>query len=473
MNNSQRPANRHLPTWSGRTRRKTSGLLIGAFWLLSSYGSAQELTRGDSKSLAPTAAESTLANWSLHAQNTDVVQGVTGFDSPYRGPNSLTPDQTRETVTVTLFIARRLWDGAVVFINPEYAQGQGLNLTHGVAGFPNGEATKAGSLPGKFDIERLVFSQTVGFGGEQEDVPDGPNRVAGKQDINRLTITLGKFAASDYFDDNAYNHDDRTQFLNWSIWESGAWDYPADAKGYTYGLVLEYNRKWWALRYGALGMTRVANGIAVDSNIGHSLGQVAEFEGRYALFGDHPGKVRLLGFANHAHMGVYRDALDDLRGNSNLGAPDITRSRSYRWKYGGAINVEQSITGDLGAFVRLSLDDGRTETWEFTEIDRSAAFGLSLKGTRWGRADDTVGLAGVINGLSVDHRDFLAAGGAGILLGDGHLSYAPEEILELYYDAKLFSFMRLMLDYQFVNNPGYNSDRGPIDVLSARLHVEY
>ena len=458
-------------TRSGAVLLQACGLWVGLF-CLSTSAFAQELTRDDGKVLAPAAADEKLANWSLHAQNTDVVQSLPDFDSPYRGPNSLTPNQTRETVTVTLFVARRLWDGAAILIDPEYAQGQGLNGTHGVAGFPNGEATKAGSLRGKIDIERLVFSQVFGFGGEQEDVPDALNRVAGKQDIDRFTVVAGKFAASDYFDDNTYSHDDRTQFLNWSLWESGAWDYPADSKGYTYGLVLEYNRKWWALRYGALSLTRVANGIAMASNVGQTLGQVAEFEGRYTLFGQ-PGKTRLLGFANHAHMGVYRDALDALRADPALGTPDLARSRDYRWKYGGAINVEQAITADLGAFLRLSLDDGRTETWEFTEIDRSAALGLSLKGTRWHRADDTVALAGVINGLSVDHRDFLAAGGTGILLGDGRLNYAPEGILEFYYDAKLVSFAHLMLDYQFINAPGYNADRGPVSALAARLHLEY
>ncbi len=452
----------------GTFLRMVCGILTGLTGLAIS-GHSQELTRDD-KALDPVEKS---ANWNLHAQNTDITESVPDFDSPYRGPNSLTPDQTRETITLTLFVTRRLWNGAAIFIDPEYAQGQGLNGTHGVAGFPNGEATKAGSLRGKIDIERLALSQVFGLGGEQEDVPDGPNRLAGKQDIHRLTVTAGKIAASDYFDDNTYSHDDRTQFLNWSLWESGAWDYPADSKGYTYGLVLDYNRKDWAFRYGALSMTRIANGIAMASNITQTLGQVAEFEGRYTLFGGQPGKVRLLGFANHAHMGVYRDALDELREDPSMGAPDLARSRAYRWKYGGAVNVEQAITEDLGAFLRLSLDDGRTETWEFTEIDRSAAFGLSLKGKRWGRADDTIALAGVINGLSVDHRDFLAAGGMGILLGDGHLDYGPEGILEFYYDAKVFSFAHLMLDYQFINHPGYNADRGPANALGARLHVEY
>jgi high affinity Mn2+ porin len=449
-------------------------------WLAHGAG-AQELTRDDSKTAAAPAPEAPVAaGWSFHAQNTDVVQGVTDFDSPYVGPSSLTPNQTRETVTLTLFVARDLWPGAVAVINPEYAQGQGLSRTHGVAGFPNGEATKAGSIPGKVDIERLFLSQTIGFGGEQEDVPDGINRVAGKQDVSRLTLTAGKFAASDYFDDNSYNHDDRTQFLNWSVWESGAWDYPADSKGYTYGLVTEFNQKLWAVRYGALALPRVANGIALASNITQTLGQVVELEGRYTLFGGQPGKVRLLGFANHAHMGLYSAALAELRADPALGSADITLSRAYRWKYGGALNFEQAIADDLGVFLRLSADDGRTESWAFTDIDRSAALGLSLKGKRWSRADDIVGLAGVINGLSAEHQSFFEAGGTGLLIGDGRLNYEPEEIIEFYYDAKVPTFVKVvplsasvMFDYQFINHPAYNADRGPANVVGARLHVDY
>ena len=447
---------------------------------LAPFVRGQELTREDGKTVAAPAAEPAPAVWSLHAQNTDIVQGVSDFDSPYRGPNSLTPDQTRETVTVTLFLARQLWPGAMVAINPEYAQGQGLNLAHGVAGFPNGEASKAGSIPGKVDIERLYFSQTIGFGGEQEDIPDGRNQPATKKDVSRLSVTFGKLAASDLFDDNAYVHDPRAEFLNWSLWESGAWDYPADAKGYTYGLVLEFNQKNWALRYGALGEPRVANGLAIASNITQELGQVVELEERYTLLGGHAGKVRLLFFANHAHMGDLRDALDLMRAQPGLDATSaLLQTREYRYKFGGAVNFEQALTDDLGAFLRLSMNDGRTETWAFTDIDQSAAFGLSLKGVRWSRPGDTVGLAGVINGLSVDHRDYFAAGGTGLLIGDGRLNYSPEGIMELYYEAQLtpkdfkYGTATLMLDYQFINNPGYNADRGPANIVGARLHLDY
>ena len=244
--------------------------------------------------------------------------------------------------------------------------------------------------------------------------------------------------------------------------------------------MLEFNQKNWELRYGAFGEPRVANGLAVASNITQELGQVVELEERYTLLGGHAGKVRLLFFANHAHMGNLRDALDLLRAQPGLDATSaLLQTRDYRYKIGGAVNFEQAITDDLGAFLRLSMNDGRTESWAFTDIDQSAAFGLSLKGTRWSRPEDTVGLAGVFNGLSVDHRDYFAAGGTGVLVGDGRLNYSPEGIMELYYEAQLtpkdFKYGRatLMLDYQFINNPGYNADRGPANIVGARLHLDY
>lgn len=412
--------------------------------------------------------------WSLHIQNTSIVQGVTNFPSPYVGDNSLTPHQTRETITVTVFFAVQPWKGAMLVINPEFAQGQGLNLAHGVAGFPNGEATKAGSMTGKLDLERVYLSQVIGLGGEQEEVPAGRNQLAGKRDISRLTFTLGKCAANDFFDDNTFAHDPRTQFINWSIWESAAWDFPADAKGYTIGAAVELNQKTWALRYGAYLLPRVANGLALESNPARALAQVVEFERRYSLGRERVGKLRLLAFANHANMGSYRDAVNQFHANPAAGPADITLSRASRWKYGGAVTLEQEITADLGAFLRLSLNDGATESWAFTEVDRSAAFGVSLKGTRWSRSSDTVGLGFALNGLSGAHRDYLAAGGLGILLGDGRLRYRPEKILECYYDVKLpLKYTNLMFGYQLVGAPGYNAQRGPANIFSARFHFEY
>jgi high affinity Mn2+ porin len=464
-----------------RRHRITNGKILGASALLAALSLAPVVNAGSTESNPSGSADATddqkndasPQKWSLHFQNTDIIQGVTNFSSPYVGANSLTPSQSRETVTATFFFACRLWQGSTLVVNPEYAQGQGLNLTHGVAGFPNGEATKAGSLPGKVDIARIYLSQVIGFGGEQEDVADAKNQLVGKRDISRLTISFGKCAADDFFDDNTFTHDPRNQFLNWSIWESAAWDYPADAKGYTAGAVVELNQKMWALRYGAFLMPRVANGISLQTNLARALGEVVEYEQRYSIPGDHIGKVRLLAYVNHANMGSYQDAIDEFRANPTAPA-NITLSRASRLKYGGAINVEQELTQDLGIFLRLSLNNGATESWAFTEVDRSAALGVAIKGIRWGRSKDTVGLCGVVNGLSSVHAQYLADGGLGILLGDGRLRYGPEQIIETYYDAKLpLKYANIMLGYQFIRNPGYNSQRGPANVLSARFHVEF
>ena len=413
------------------------------------------------------------AQWSFHLQNTDIVQGMGGFRSPYSGDNSLTPHQVRETVSFTLFMGARLWDGGALFFNPEYAQGQGLNQTLGVAGFPNGEAQKAGKIPGTFYAARLYFQQTIGLGGETEPVADGKNQIAGTQDVSRLTIRLGKMASSDFLDDNTYSHDARAQFWNWSVWESGAWDYPADVKGYTEGLLLEWNEKNWTLRAGSYLMPKVPNGADLDPRFWKSFGDVAELERRYTL-GDHPGKVRIMGFANRANSARYGEATAH---PGSDGLPGVAEDSALRVKYGAALGFEQEIAAGLGGFLRLSANDGHTQSAAFTDIDRSVALGLSLKGTGWGRPDDTAALAGVINGLTKVHQAYLAAGGKGILVGDGTLSYRPEQILEASYDIKLVQrgswASHLALDYQLISNPGYNSDRGPAHIFGVRLHTEF
>ena len=413
------------------------------------------------------------AQWSFHLQNTDIVQGVGGFRSPYSGDNSLTPSQVRETVSVTLFVGARLWDGGALFFNPEFAQGQGLNQTLGVAGFPNGEAQKAGKILGTFYAARLYFQQTIGLGGETEPVADGKNQIAGTQDVSRLTIRLGKMASSDFLDDNTYSHDARAQFWNWSVWESGAWDYPADVKGYTEGLLLEWNEKNWTLRAGSYLMPKVPNGADLDPRFWKSFGDVGELERRYTL-GDHPGKVRIMGFANRANSARYGEATAHPGPD---GLPGVAEDSALRVKYGAALGFEQELAAGLGTFLRLSANDGHTQSAAFTDIDRSAALGLSLKGAAWSRPDDTAALAGVINGLTKVHQDYLAAGGKGILVGDGTLSYRPEQILEASYDIKLVQSgswaSHLALDFQLISNPGYNSDRGSAHIVGVRLHTEF
>jgi len=411
-------------------------------------------------------------DWSAHFQLTVVGQGYPGFPSTVQGPNSLPAHgQIRETISGTAFLGGRLpWSGGELYFDPEFNQGFGVARTLGVDGFVNGEAQKAGFDTPKPNVARLFLRQTFGLGGAQETLEPDANQLGETVDIARVTVTAGKMAVPDIFDDNQYAHDPRTTFLNWSIWESAAWDYPADQKGYTDGLAVELNERDWALRGGWFLEPKIANERDLDPRFLKRYGTVVELETRHEWLGQ-PGKLRYLVFANRADMGNLAEAAELA---AATGTPaDIAAVRHDSWKVGAALNLEQSLTGDLGLFSRLSWNDGRTEGWAFTDIDRSAVLGLSLKGASWGRPDDTVGLADAVNGLSKAHQLFFANGGTGILAGDGSLNYAPEEIIESYYNARVFAHLWLAFDYQFVANPAFNQDRGPVHVFAIRAHVEF
>ena len=406
---------------------------------------------------------------SAHGQGTVVSQGNWKFRSPYQGPNSLLPIfNYRTTETATLYLDAKLGHGVDLVFNPEISGGRGLSGTTGLGGFPNGEATRVGMVQPTPYVARLFLRQVIGLGGEQEDIEDGPNQLAGKRDVNRVTFRVGKMSATDVFDDNTYSHDPRTQNLNWSLMANGAWDFPANTRGYTYGIAVDWNQKDWAWRYGVFGEPTEANGSDIDPKLLKANGHATEFEYRFTA-ADRPGKVRLLAYGNNAHMGNYRDALQV----AGTGPPDVTATRAYRTKYGFGLNLEQELTEDLGAFARLGWNDGRTETWAFTEIDRTASAGLVWKGTSWSRPADRLGVAVVVNGLSDPHRDYLAAGGIGFIVGDGALRYGPEEIIETYYSLQIRKGIVLSFDFQGVNHPAYNRDRGPAAIAAVRAHFEY
>lgn len=409
-------------------------------------------------------------NWNFHGQSTLFEQGVNAFRSPYVGTNSLIPAQARETWTNTLFIGTKLWDGAEAYFNPEFNQGFGLSQTLGLGGFSNGEAQKAGTLFPKFRAQRYFLRQTIGLGGDEEAVSDAPNQIAGKRDVDRITVTAGRFAVGDFFDDNAYAHDPRANFMNWAIWSSAAYDFPADLPGFTHGVVVELNRKDWAVRGGYFQVPKEPNSDVLTFNTG---GVIVELEERYRLF-EQPGKLRAGMFSNRGATGNYREALALVAINPNLDINDVMIStRRNRSKTGFYVNAEQAVAKDVGVFGRFSWNDGRNEILSFTDIDRSISAGISVKGAGWGRPKDTFGLAGAVNGLSDAHRNYLAAGGLGLLIGDGALNYRPETILETYYSANLAQAIRLSLDYQFIVHPAYNVDRGPASFLGARIHAEF
>ena len=410
-------------------------------------------------------------DWNIHGQTTLITQGYPNFRSPYQGINSLPRiGRTRETWTVGAFLGWRLWDGGELYFAPELAQGFGIGSTFGLAGFSNGEAQKGGAEYFRFRAQRYYFRQTFGLGGEQEDVPDGPLQLAGKRDIDRVTVTVGRFAVGDFFDGNAYAKDPRADFMNWSMWSSGAFDFPADLPGVTRGAVVELNRKDWAIR---AGLFQVPSQPASDVLTFKTGGAVVEFEQRYSIL-NQPGKLRLGVFGNQGTTANYRNVLGMVTANPGLDINDVTiNSRRERLKYGLYANMEQQVATDVGIFARASWNDGQNEILNFTDIDRSVSGGVSIKGSRWGRPTDTFAFGGAVNGLSDAHRDFLAAGGRGLLIGDGQLNYGTERILETYYAFALSKALTFTTDYQLIVNPGYNMDRGPVSVFSGRLHGEF
>jgi high affinity Mn2+ porin len=409
-------------------------------------------------------------NWNWHAQNTDIVQGYPEFPADYAGANSLpNGGETRETVSADLMAGVRLWQGAEAHVDGLMWQGYGLGHTLGIEAFPNGEAYRVGTTVPNVNLARAFIRQTINLGGDEEAIDDDPLHLAGAQEVSHLTLTLGKISLIDIFDNNTYANDPRTQFMNWAFVANEAWDYPADSLGYTTGLAAELYEPHWTARYGFFQVPRSSNGLAQDQRYLAAWGMVTELERRYSIL-NHPGVIRFLAYLNRANMGSYQDAINNFNGGGSI---DITQTRANRFKYGFGLNWEQEITENIGIFSRLGWSDGHTEAWAYTDVDRSASLGLSVKGGAWHRADDTFGLAGVISGITPMHQQFFADGGTGILGGDGALNYSWEKTLETYYDFKIWKTIHAALDYQFIADPAFNADRGPISVFGARLHWEF
>ena len=410
-------------------------------------------------------------SWNVHGQLTYIEQGYPAFRSPYQGANSLTGgSQIQNTISATAFVGYRPWDGTEIYVNPELMQGFGLSETLGVAGFPNGEAQKADFPIPRIDIARVFVRQTFGLGGDQETIEDGPNQLEGKQAISRITITAGRFAVIDLFDGNSYSHDPRVDFLNWNMYCCGSYDLTMDKISYTWGAAVELNQKNWAIRGGYFLVPTVSNVNTFDTQVAEHGEYIGELELRYSLFAQ-PGKLRLMGWTNIANMGSYAEALAMPVSTPNY--PDITQTRQVRTNYGFVVNLEQAITSELGIFSRASWSPGLVEIIGWTDCDESLSFGTVLKGTAWGRPDDKIGAGGVVEGLSPIARAYFAAGGLGVLIGDGQLNYRPERIFEAYYAYSLNKWATLTFDYQFIDNPGYNADRGPVSVFSGRLHAQF
>jgi high affinity Mn2+ porin len=405
--------------------------------------------------------------WNFHVQNTSGFQTHPSFPAEYSGPNSLHPwAEIEDTISVDVMGGVRLWRGAEFFGDVVIWQGYGLSNTLGAAGFPNGEAYRIGRTYPDAYLCRAFVRETIGLGGEKEAAEDEPFELKGARAVRNLTITVGHLSAKDIFDTNAYANDSRSQFMNWALVANVIWDYPANTLGFTNGAAAELNSRAWSERVGIFQVSEVANGMRMDWNLAKAWSAVAEVERRYSPRG-HAGAIRLLAYDQRAHMGSYQATLN----HPSLGE-DIALTAAYRYKYGFGINLEQEIRKNLGAFARLGWSDGKNQTWEFTDVDRTATAGLSLKGTWWRRPEDTLGLGAVVNGISAAHRQFLAAGGLGITVGDGALDYRAERFGEAYYNWKIAKRFWLTFDYQFAQNPAYNHVRGPVDLFALRFHTE-
>lgn len=411
-------------------------------------------------------------NWNAKFQSTYIWQRKRAFSAPYSGAMSLRPERERSySLTATASFGYRPWAGGEAHLDLEGAQGIALSHLAGLGGPTNGELAKTAGSQFKMYRARAYLRQTWNQGGEQEAVESEAGQLAGMVDKRRTVLTVGNLAVIDLFDDNRYNHDPRTQFMNWSLMTQGAFDYAADARGYSWGAVLEWFHDDWEVRFGRFIQPKEPNGQPLDYRLFKHYGDQLEVAHAHHLAGQ-PGKLRALVFRNHTVMTRYGDALS-LAGQTGE-VPNLNAARyGVRSKHGFGINLEQALADDVGLFARGSWADGKTEIYAFTEIDRSLSAGLLIQGRQWGRANDTLGVGMARNFLSSTHRQYLAEGGMGPFIGDGRLNYKPENILEMFYSVGISKKSSISFDWQHIRNPAYNADRGPVNALAVRLHTEF
>ena len=406
----------------------------------------------------------------VHGQATYLRQWKPGFHSPYEGPNSLAGAKAASySFTGTMFLGARLGSGWEAYFNPEFTQGVPFSQLKGVGGFTNGEIARTSGPDLIGYTARAFIRKTWNLAGDWEDQASESNQVKTRYTAERIVLTAGIVSVLDVFDTVDYSRDARTQFTNWASLTYGAWDFAADARGYTRGVALEYISPGWSLRAGRFAMPAESNGLNLDDHLGKHHGDMAELELPFKGIA-RGGVLRFLAFRNRAEMGAFRDAL--ALGSATGSTPDLTQVRRLQTKSGLGAGAQVELSENVGAYVRVAQNDGKTETFAFTEIDRSLAFGALAKGGAWGRAGDSAGAALYVNGLRAPHRDYLAAGGLGFFLGDGRLNYGSENIFETFYSLGLVKGAWASLGYQRIVHPGYNRDRGPVNFFGLRLHAE-
>lgn len=409
--------------------------------------------------------------WAIHVQATDIFQTYGPFKSPYVGRQSYLPGPIRgNTIDATLYAGVRPWAGGEIWGDLEMYQGFAPSNTLGSAGYINGDGAKLGRAHFYTRIPRLFLRQTFALGSETDPKEGAANQLGGPKARDRVVITVGKYNATDIFDANTYAHDPRKDFMNWSAVDAGSFDYAADAWGYTYGAAIELYRGDWTWRAGLFDLSIRPN----TAELTHDLSQfqlVGEIERRTKFWG-RPGAIRLTGFLTRGGQARYDDATALALATHQ--PADVAVARRYASRPGVSLNAEQEIADGVGVFARAGSDDGRYESYEFTDIDQTLQAGVSVKGDRWGRKDDVVAVTLIENQVSAAAHRYLNAGGLGILVGDGKLPHpGNEKILEAYYSLALPAGAALTLDDQLVDHPAYNRDRGPVNVIGLRFHIEH
>jgi high affinity Mn2+ porin len=410
----------------------------------------------------------------ISGQANFIYQYHPSFASPYSGPNSFSGAAEGEMSHVyTLFTGFQLFQNTEILADFESAGGKGLGNALGIAGYSNLDVVRNPSLGQAPYLARFMVHQIIDLGGGTVEAERGPFSLATELPARRLEIRAGRFSMADFFDNNSVGSDSHRQFENWTVDNNGAYDYAADTRGYTYGFIVEYQSPMFGVRFGEALMPKVANGLNLDADLGRAHSENLEFEFREHLIAGQTGTLRFLTYANTADMGSYREAIDNyLDGRTTV--PNIVSTREQgRVKYGFGLNFEQPLNNSFSVFGRIGWNEGHNESFAYTEVDNTFSFGGSVKGNSWNRPQDKFGLAFVSNGISADHREYLALGGTGFLLGDGGLNYQRENIAEAFYTAHLTRGITFGPDVQYIANPGYNHDRGPVFVAGLRLHLEF
>ena len=423
------------------------------------------------------------ARYWITGQANSIFQMHGQFRSPYEGTNSLIDHfETKASEVGTVFAGYQLHPNlrynTDLILDIENAGGRGISQALGLAGETNLDVVRNPNLSKAPYLARWEIHQTVGFTDEMTDQERGPFALASKTPAHRFEIRVGKMSLPDTFDVNSVGSDSHLQFTNWTIDNNGAWDYAADTRGYTVGGILEYDDKVWSARYGIAAMPTIANGIDLDWAFSRANGQNWEFEVRKGLFAPllnakRQGAVRVLSYVNHAHMGDYRESVQQFLAGK-IATPDITQSERFGTvKYGFGLNTEQEVTESLRLFARWGWNEDQHESFAYTEVGETILFGSDYSGRDWKRANDKVGGAYVSNAIKRDHQNYLHYGGLGFLLGDGNLNYGREDIAEWYYNAHLWRGMYAMTGGTYIAHPGYNRDRGPVYVPTVRAHIDF